>query len=67
LSYTRELYELSYATDTPALEATAALRPTGGLMLRRDRDGRLWATEGEMLTHFARVVKNDHPRRRSPQ
>jgi hypothetical protein len=26
-------------------------------MLRRDRDGRPWAAEGEMLTHFARVVK----------
>ena len=26
-------------------------------MLRRDSDGRPWATKGEMLTHFARVVK----------
>jgi hypothetical protein len=29
----------------------------GGLMLRRDGDGKPWATRGEMLTHFARVVK----------
>jgi hypothetical protein len=34
-----------------------ALRPTGGLMLRRDGSARPWATKGEMLTHFARKVK----------
>jgi hypothetical protein len=40
------------------LDAVKALRPTGGLMLRRDDgSGRPWATKGEMLTHFARVVK----------
>ena len=26
-------------------------------MLGRDGDGRPWATEGELLTHFARVMK----------
>jgi hypothetical protein len=39
------------------LDAIKALRPTGGLMLRRDGSGLPWATKGEMLTHFARVVK----------
>jgi integrase len=39
------------------LDAMKALRPTGGLMLRRDASGLPWATKGEMLTHFARVVK----------
>jgi hypothetical protein len=39
------------------MDAMKALRPTGGLMLRRDGDGKPWATKGEMLTHFARVVK----------
>jgi hypothetical protein len=39
------------------MDAMKALRPTGGLMLRRDGDGRPWATKGDMLTHFARVVK----------
>ena len=39
------------------LDAMKALRPTGGLMLRRDGSGLPWATKGEMLTHFARVVK----------
>jgi hypothetical protein len=39
------------------LDIMKVLRPTGGLMLRRDGDGRPWATSGEMLTHFARVVK----------
>jgi hypothetical protein len=39
------------------LDAMKDLRPTGGLMLRRDGSGIPWATKGEMLTHFARVVK----------
>ena len=39
------------------LDAMKTLRPTGGLMLRRDGSGLPWATKGEMLTHFARVVK----------
>jgi hypothetical protein len=39
------------------LDAMKGLRPTGGLMLRRDSSGLPWATKGEMLTHFARVVK----------
>jgi hypothetical protein len=39
------------------LDTMKVLRPTGGLMLRRDGDGRPWATSGEMLTLFARVVK----------
>jgi hypothetical protein len=39
------------------LDAMKALRPTGGLMLRRDQSGLPWATKGEMLTHFARIVK----------
>jgi hypothetical protein len=39
------------------LDVMKDLRPTGGLMLRRDGSGRPWATKGEMLTHFARVVK----------
>jgi hypothetical protein len=39
------------------LDAMKSLRPTGGLMLRRDGSGRPWATKGEMLTHFAREVK----------
>ena len=39
------------------LDAMKKLRPTGGLMLRRDGSGRPWATKGEMLTHFARIVK----------
>jgi len=38
------------------LDAMKVLRPTGGLMLRRDGSGLPWATKGEMLTHFARVV-----------
>jgi hypothetical protein len=40
------------------LEAMKALRPTGGLMLRRDHNGRVWATKGERLTHLARKVKD---------
>ena len=39
------------------LDAMKLLRPTGGLMLRRDGSGLPWATKGEMLTHFARIVK----------
>ena len=39
------------------LDAMKALRPTGGLMLRRDQSGLPSATKGEMLTHFARIVK----------
>ena len=46
-----------YPELTAELDAMKVLRPTGGLMLRRDGDGRPWATKGEMLTHFARVVK----------
>ena len=39
------------------LDEMKTLRPTGGLMLRRDGGGLPWATKGEMLTHFARVAK----------
>jgi hypothetical protein len=46
-----------YAELMAELDAMKALRPTGGLMLRRDGSGRPWATKGEMLTHFARIVK----------
>jgi hypothetical protein len=39
------------------LDAMKRLRPTGGLMLRRDGSGLPWATKGEMLTHLTRIVK----------
>ena len=39
------------------LDAIKALRPTGGLMLRRDANGRPWAGKGEMLTQVERVTK----------
>jgi hypothetical protein len=39
------------------LDEMKKLRPTGGLMMRRDGSARPWATKGDMLTHFARVVK----------
>jgi hypothetical protein len=39
------------------LDEIKKLRPTGGLMMRRDGGARPWATKGDMLTHFARVVK----------
>jgi hypothetical protein len=39
------------------LDAMKALRLPGTLMLPRDGSARPWATKGEMLTHFARVVK----------
>jgi hypothetical protein len=39
------------------LDAIKALRPTGGLMLRRDANGRPWAGKGEMLTQVERISK----------
>jgi integrase len=39
------------------LDAMKRLRPTGGLMLRRDGSGLPWATKSEMLTHLTRIVK----------
>ncbi|MGY3563182.1 hypothetical protein ACVWXP_006451 [Bradyrhizobium sp. USDA 4463] len=39
------------------LDAIKALRPTGGLMLRRDANGRPWADKGEMLTQVERISK----------
>ena len=39
------------------LDAIKALRPTGGLMLRRDGTGRPWAGKGEMLTQVERISK----------
>ena len=39
-----------YPTLTKELDAIKALRPTGGLMLRRDGTGRPWETKGEMFT-----------------
>ena len=39
------------------LDAIKALRPTGGLMLRRDGTGRPWAGKGEMLTQVERITK----------
>jgi hypothetical protein len=34
-----------------------ALRPTGGLMLRRDGSGLPWGGKGEMLTQVERISK----------
>jgi hypothetical protein len=39
------------------LDAIKVLRPTGGLMLRRDGTGRPWAGKGEMLTQVERITK----------
>jgi hypothetical protein len=39
------------------LDSIKALRPTGGLMLRRDGTGRPWAGKGEMLTQVERKVR----------
>jgi hypothetical protein len=39
------------------LDVMKAKRPTGGLMLRRDKDGRLWASKGEMLTQVERKAR----------
>jgi hypothetical protein len=39
------------------LDAMKKLRPTGGLMLRRDSNGRPWAGKGEMLTQVERISK----------
>jgi phosphate starvation-inducible protein PhoH len=33
-----------------------ALRPTGGLMLRRDSSGLPWGGNGEMLTQVERIL-----------
>jgi hypothetical protein len=44
------------------LDAIKALRPTGGLMLRRDGSGLPWSGKGEMLTQVAAHLKKDHPR-----
>jgi hypothetical protein len=43
-----------YPTLIKELDAMKALRPTGGLMLRRDSSGRPWETKGEMLTQVER-------------
>jgi hypothetical protein len=48
-----------YPTLIAELDAMKALRPTGGLMLRRDGTGRPWETKGEMLTRRAQVTR-DH-------
>jgi hypothetical protein len=39
------------------LDAIKALRPTGGLMLRRDGSGLPWSGKGEMLTQVERISK----------
>jgi hypothetical protein len=39
------------------LDAMKKLRPTGGLMLRRDANGRPWAGKGEMLTQVERKAR----------
>jgi hypothetical protein len=39
------------------LDAMKALRPTGGLMLRRDGSGLPWGGKGEMLTQVERISK----------
>lgn len=39
------------------LEAMKALRPTGGLMLRRDGSSLPWSGNGEMLTQVERISK----------
>jgi hypothetical protein len=43
-----------YPTLIKELDAMKALRPTGGLMLRRDGTGRAWECKGEMLTQVER-------------
>jgi hypothetical protein len=40
------------------LDSIKALRPTGGLMLRRDGSGRPWAGKNEMLTLVERKVRD---------
>lgn len=39
------------------LDAIKQLRPTGGLMLRRDGSGKPWFSKGEMLTQVQRITK----------
>ncbi len=39
------------------LDAMKALRPTGGLMLRRDGSGLPWSGKGEILTQVERISK----------
>ncbi|WP_235884631.1 hypothetical protein [Bradyrhizobium frederickii] len=39
------------------LDAMKALRPTGGLMLRRDGSSLPWSGKGEMLTQVERISK----------
>jgi hypothetical protein len=39
------------------LDAMKQLRPTGGLMLRRDGSGLPWSGKGEMLTQVERISK----------
>ena len=39
------------------LDAVKALRPRGGLMLRRDGSGLPWGGKGEMLTQVERISK----------
>jgi hypothetical protein len=47
----RPLYPLLMAE----LDAMKALRPTGGLMLRRDGSSLSWSGKGEMLTQVERI------------
>jgi hypothetical protein len=46
-----------YPLLTSELDAMKAKRPTGGLMLRRDKDGRPWGSKGEMLTLVERKAR----------
>jgi hypothetical protein len=39
------------------LDSMRALRPTGGLILRRDGSGLPWGGKGEMLTQVERISK----------
>ena len=49
----RPLYPLLMAE----LDAMKALRPTGGLTMRRDGSGLPWGGKGEMLTQVERISK----------
>jgi hypothetical protein len=46
-----------YPLLTAELDAMKALRPKGGLMLRRDGSGLPWGGKGEMLTQVERISK----------
>jgi hypothetical protein len=49
--------KLLYPLLMAELDAMKKLRPTGGLMLRRDANGRPWAGKGEMLTQVERKAR----------